>query len=97
MDGLSGCSDNLNLAATPCPDASRTLKRRRGFDGSDPPDDGQDDDDEQGKRRKMGSLSRPNIFPGVRYACPYFKHDPDKYTNCRACAGPGWQDVHRVK
>lgn len=32
-------------------------------------------------------------------ACPYFKHDPTKYTgrNWGSCCGPGWKTVHRVK
>jgi hypothetical protein len=92
------CAGYQNTASTPCPNATFTRKRQRESDGSDLPDDGQDDgDDEQGKRRKVDPLSRPNIFPGVRYACPYFKHDPVKYANCRACAGPGWPTVHRAK
>lgn len=32
-----------------------------------------------------------------RFACPYFKHKPAKYSTERACLGPGWTSVHRVK
>lgn len=33
----------------------------------------------------------------LRFACPYFKHDPTKYGSWQNCCGPGWPDVHRVK
>lgn len=32
-----------------------------------------------------------------RFACPYFKHDPDRYRVERTCCGPGWLDLHRLK
>jgi hypothetical protein len=31
------------------------------------------------------------------FACPYFKHDPDRYRLKRTCCGPGWLDFHRLK
>jgi len=31
------------------------------------------------------------------FACPFYKHDPVKYSKVKTCCGPGWDDVHRVK
>jgi hypothetical protein len=31
------------------------------------------------------------------FACPFCKHDPDKYKTVKTCCGPGWGDIHRVK
>ncbi|KAI9158332.1 hypothetical protein HJFPF1_06325 [Paramyrothecium foliicola] len=63
--------------------------------------DGQDDDshggddrrDKQNKRtRRSAEVEREKIF-----ACPYYKFAPDKFSNCRTCALPGFKEVHRVK
>ncbi|CVL04358.1 uncharacterized protein FPRN_00407 [Fusarium proliferatum] len=32
-----------------------------------------------------------------RFACPFYKNDPERYANSRSCCGPGWETVHRVK
>lgn len=32
-----------------------------------------------------------------RLACPYFKMDSARYRATRACIGPGWKSVHRIK
>ncbi|KAK3315505.1 hypothetical protein B0H66DRAFT_346136 [Apodospora peruviana] len=34
---------------------------------------------------------------GLRFACPFYVHNPDKYKRVPTCCGPGWTDVHRVK
>lgn len=33
------------------------------------------------------------------FACPYFKHDPEKYCKgkWKLCGGAGWEEVHRLK
>ncbi len=31
-----------------------------------------------------------------RFACPFVRHDPGRYKS-KACCGPGWASVHRVK
>jgi len=33
----------------------------------------------------------------TKFACPFYKRNPEKYKNQRACSGPGWETVHRVK
>ncbi|KAH8886341.1 hypothetical protein GQ53DRAFT_612925, partial [Thozetella sp. PMI_491] len=32
-----------------------------------------------------------------RFACPYFKRNPRKYSRVTTCLGPGWTEIHRVK
>jgi len=53
-----------------------------GDDSNDPWDDGND---------KRGIIER------LRFACPFFKHDPVSFRSSRACCGPGWESVHRMK
>ena len=36
-------------------------------------------------------------FPVRKFACPYYKREPWKHTNRRACWGPGWLEIHRIK
>jgi hypothetical protein len=56
-------------------------------------DEGDDDDDENGRTYKRKRV------PGTeeKLACPFYKHDPGKYGSSRACCGPGWSAVHRIK
>lgn len=32
-----------------------------------------------------------------KFACPFFKRNPQRYMERRACVGPGFKDVHRLK
>ena len=46
-----------------------------------------------GKRRKdEEEESEKNKF-----ACPFYKNDPQAFRASRTCVGPGWSSVHRVK
>lgn len=61
-------------------------------------DKSQDDDErkEPGpgdsyKRRSLDSEKTP------KFACPFFKNNPGRYAEERACCGPGWASVNRVK
>lgn len=71
-------------------------KRKTRTEGSPPPDD---DDDYGPNKRRRGSAATTadSSDSGVRFACPFYKHDPDKYRNRRTCPGPGWPTVHRMK
>ncbi|GKU04515.1 hypothetical protein FLAG1_06064 [Fusarium langsethiae] len=33
----------------------------------------------------------------MKFACPFFKHSPNKFIGERSCCGPGWINVQRVK
>ena len=32
-----------------------------------------------------------------KFACPFYKHCPDRYKGIKTCMGPGWDTLHRVK
>ena len=49
-------------------------------------------------------LAQMNTMTAQRFSCPYFKYNPSKYglntvngSRYRACSGPGFQNVTRVK
>ncbi|KAF2031671.1 hypothetical protein EK21DRAFT_35713, partial [Setomelanomma holmii] len=57
-----------------------------------------EDDDEGSNKRRRGSLATvESSDTGARFACPFFKHEPNRYRNRRTCPGPGWPTVHRMK
>jgi hypothetical protein len=54
--------------------------------------------DEEGNERKKRAPANRVLRSGGRYfACPFFQRDPEKYSQCRSCPGPGWKTVHRLK
>ena len=71
-------------------------KRKRGkLNGTGQDDSGdEDEEDREPSALKVPKLGNPNAF---RFACPYYRQDPLKYGSERACLGPGWPTVHRVK
>lgn len=46
-----------------------------------------------GKRRKEEEEGSENS----KFACPFYKNDPQALRGSRTCVGPGWSSVHRVK
>ncbi|KAH8885956.1 hypothetical protein GQ53DRAFT_845106 [Thozetella sp. PMI_491] len=68
-------------------------KRKRVQDPNDDDDSGVGSDRDIGSPRK----SRPTYDDRQKFACPFFKRDPAKHMQSRACTGPGWNSVHRVK
>ncbi|KAF2640667.1 hypothetical protein P280DRAFT_549491 [Massarina eburnea CBS 473.64] len=71
-------------------------KRKARLDDHLPPDDG--DEDGANKRRRVSIATTTEDSESVlRFACPFFKHDPNRYRNQRTCPGPGWPTVHRMK
>jgi len=79
-----------------------TSNAKRGTQGNDPPppddesdNDGESDDDrDRGKRRKLNGAARKS---GRKLACPYFRHDPQAFSDDKSCSGPGWPSIHRLK
>ena len=61
-----------------------------------PPDDA-DEDDTNKRRRVSVTTTTEDSEAGPRFACPFFKHDPNRYRHRRTCGGPGWPTVHRMK
>jgi hypothetical protein len=38
-----------------------------------------------------------NVNSQWRFACPFYKKSPHKHLKYRTCAGPGWEDIARLK
>lgn len=71
-------------------------KRKSRGEDSLPPDD--PDEDGSNKRRRISTTTvTEDSENGPRFACPFYKHDPNCYRNRRTCPGPGWPTVHRMK
>ncbi|KAI1452654.1 hypothetical protein F4805DRAFT_462585 [Annulohypoxylon moriforme] len=74
---------------------NRKRKTRRGSSGNN-----SGGDSEEEEPRQLRTRGGKGKAAGLRYlACPYFKHDPKKYSGREwgSCCGPGWFTVHRVK
>ncbi|KAF5695776.1 hypothetical protein FDENT_82 [Fusarium denticulatum] len=67
--------------------------KKRAFDCVELDDSSTDEADGTSvdKKRSKTTSTTP------RFACPFYKHDPERYANTRSCCGPGWETVHRVK
>ncbi|KAF2454168.1 hypothetical protein BDY21DRAFT_113513 [Lineolata rhizophorae] len=75
--------------------ASRKGNGRPTLEESQPHDDEQDGQPK--KRRKVKPVPESDLPASPRFACVFFKHDPERYKSRRTCAGPGWATVHRMK
>jgi len=82
--------------------SSEGAKRRgkqpaRGLDQI-PEEEDNDEDNERNTQQPNPSIAKGK---GTEYlfACPYFKHNPDKYVGkeWRSCCGPGWNEIRRMK
>ncbi|KAL1882362.1 hypothetical protein VTK73DRAFT_1921 [Phialemonium thermophilum] len=62
-------------------------------------EDNEDDANEDNLGGRDNNNKRTKNSPREQrlYACPYYKHDPDKYKLVRTCCGPGWESLHRLK
>lgn len=54
---------------------------------------GANDSDHDGRRKKQ----KGHAYSGRKFACPFFKRNPRKFSKWTSCPGPGWDEVHRVK
>lgn len=94
-NNLGGSNSNQN------PPPGGTQKRQFSDDnrsGGLAPDGGDDEDDDSGGNRAAGKKrAKRDLDEGLKFACPFFKHDSAKYGTQRTCCGPGWENVHRVK
>ena len=54
------------------------------------------EDEEDGSIQRRESRASSHESDQARFACPYYKHKPEVHQT-RACSGPGWDKVRRVK
>jgi hypothetical protein len=71
-------------------------RKRQRDDGEDPPPE---DNNGRTPKRPNSQSKRPLPKNGVKFACPYRKHAPHRYTiyKHRSCALSHWDTVARVK
>ncbi|KAF2790459.1 hypothetical protein K505DRAFT_364699 [Melanomma pulvis-pyrius CBS 109.77] len=62
-------------------------------------DDDHTDEEDNGtpKRPRKGKVRAEPDKTKRKFACPYFKRDPESFLARRSCVGPGWDEVRRVK
>ncbi|KAI1799059.1 hypothetical protein F4811DRAFT_565896 [Daldinia bambusicola] len=73
---------------------STRTKRRLGGDDQDNSSAGGDEDDPD---RGGSKRAKKDVEPERKFACPFYKHDPNAHRKNRSCAGPGWASLHRLK
>jgi hypothetical protein len=72
-----------------------SAKRKSRSNDHLPPDDSEEDGPSKRRRGSLATVASSDT--SLRFACPFYKHDPIRYRNRRTCPGPGWQTVHRMK
>jgi hypothetical protein len=75
--------------------SSRSLAGSNLSTGDNSPAGDDDDDHANDAPRQLPRDRLSQVSP--RFACPFFKRDPEKHQTKRACTGPGFEDVKRVK
>jgi hypothetical protein len=55
------------------------------------------EEDDKGKRIKKNLPSPRHVHSRTKFACPFYKRNPEKHQKWRSCAGPGWDEVRRAK
>ncbi|SCO06426.1 uncharacterized protein FFB20_12598 [Fusarium fujikuroi] len=85
-------------AAKPHERSKTTAGKKRSTGSAEHPND-EDDLNDSGKDGDIsGKRSKKRVKEsGLKFACPFFKHEPERYKTIRSCMGPGWTNVHRVK
>ncbi|KAI0143201.1 hypothetical protein BJ166DRAFT_597109 [Pestalotiopsis sp. NC0098] len=78
--------------------SSGRSRTKRQFSDSDEKDEasGDGDDDKHGDDRGGNKRAKRDIEAKL-FACPFFQHDPTMKYCSRACTGPGWPSIHRLK
>lgn len=78
--------------------SSGRSRTKRQLSDSDEKDEasGDGDDDKHGDDRGGNKRAKRDIEAKL-FACPFFQHDPTMKYCSRACTGPGWPSIHRLK
>jgi hypothetical protein len=96
-----GCSESSSAQSVQPPSVTASAKGRTKRKSTNRNDSQEDDEagEGSGKRHKRnGDDSKCNTMEKKGFACPYFKHNPQKYHYSKPCSGPGgWGSVHRLK
>ncbi|KAI0867701.1 hypothetical protein GGS24DRAFT_484809 [Hypoxylon argillaceum] len=78
---------------------SSAQKKRKGVEDNNNENDPDDDDDEEDDDRKGKGKKKPrtSVNHAQKFACPFFKYDPELYGENMTCRGHSWSTVHRIK
>ena len=101
QDGISNNRQESRTRASP--DSGRASEgqtktgQKRRLDSTRWEDDDYDDSGKDGDKSKARKRPRREDSEVKRFACPFYKHNPQEYRSSRTCMGPGWANVHRVK
>ncbi|KAF4470684.1 hypothetical protein FALBO_2398 [Fusarium albosuccineum] len=67
------------------------LARRHEEDDKDDDSGGDDGESPDPKRQRKEDPD------AKKFACPFYKHNPQEFKEFRTCMGPGWTSIHRIK
>ncbi|KAI1810434.1 hypothetical protein GGS20DRAFT_186249 [Poronia punctata] len=86
-------------ATTGSPKGRQNIRRPPKRKGNSSPPDGDSENEDSGseENNRTPKVARRATNGSVRFACPYYKRNPQKYMCQRTCIGPGWPSVHRIK
>jgi hypothetical protein len=90
------CTPNRPSGSTASSGIGSTSKKRVLNDGTSQGSNEPEDND-KGKRVKKSLPLPRNSQLNIKFACPFYKRDPEKHQKWRSCKGPGWDEVRRVK
>ncbi|KAJ3548084.1 hypothetical protein NM208_g1181 [Fusarium decemcellulare] len=89
----SGYNPSTDSASREAAGPSHERKRSANDSG----DSGNSGDDQGKKRPKNTALRYSFLGKERRFACPYYRRNPEKHQAYRSCAGPGFLTILRVK
>jgi hypothetical protein len=73
--------------------SSLSHSRKRPIDCLDLGDSSAEETEHKPRNKKRSTKASNS----PRFACPFYKHNPERYEAARSCCGPGWATVHRLK
>ncbi|KAF4465103.1 hypothetical protein FALBO_8060 [Fusarium albosuccineum] len=71
----------------------RPLALARRHEENDKDDDSAGDEGEPPAPKRQ----RKEDPDAKKFACPFYKHNPQEFKEFRTCMGPGWTSIHRIK
>ncbi|KAH7155357.1 hypothetical protein B0J13DRAFT_223947 [Dactylonectria estremocensis] len=104
LEALEEGGDTTNQSSHPSSSGFRSgngtsqwagQKRHHRLDDDGEGSNGEDDSSSRKDNNKKAKML--NDDSRLRFACPYYKYDPQRFKDHRTCIGPGWPSVHRVK
>jgi hypothetical protein len=95
----SSASSSQRTSGPSLDKSSNVTSKRRALAERDRNDEQSDKEDEgTGKRRKTLETSVEEAQSiRKKFACPFFKREPWRHRASKACAGPGWDTIARIK